>query len=357
MKRALAIFFCFAMFCSIAAAAPGDLKIIKAAGAENVKQAPLKTLSIQEAITRSADTPRLSNLSSENTSSAPPVQQSEKIESSSVGSNMVSAGIDHFGRSTIDGMYASFDNNSAVNSKFGKTRGAIFTVITFVPNPYAEPAIKALFQNYNLLAIFFVIIFIFGEWANRNLARTKLTADVFGRKDITQARFFGGLCMCMIALSANLIFMFSLQIIQALSQFAMSNVLDSLAPSPDNLMLYAMMAFCDLVVVVFFMIRYFIIYAIAVICTVLAVLLVPEFSRDFAKKSIDNVIRILLLQPVTIFFTALGIIALKGLPPGTEPVGYIGLTILIFLICWYMLFGDFEFIKKGISYAVKAGAV
>ena len=85
----------------------------------------------------------------------------------------------------------------------------------------------------------------------------------------------------------------------------MSNVLDSIAPSPDNLILYAMMAVCDLTVFIFFIIRYFIIYAVAVLCTIIAVMLVPDWSRDFAKKTIDNILRILLLQPVAIFFTVL----------------------------------------------------
>jgi hypothetical protein len=163
--------------------------------------------------------------------------------------------------------------------------------------------------------------------------------------------------MCCIALFANFFFMFSLQIIQALSQFAMSNVLDSIAPSPDNLILYAMMALCDLTVFIFFVVRYFIIYAVAVLCTIIAVLLVPDFSRDFAKKSIDHILRILLLQPVAIFFTSLGILAMKGIPEQMQPIGYVGLTIFVFLICWYMLFGDFEFIKKGAKYAVSAGLI
>jgi hypothetical protein len=150
--------------------------------------------------------------------------------------------------------------------------------------------------------------------------------------------------------------MFYLQIIQALSQYAMANVLDSIAPSPDNLILYFMMAVCDLTVFIFFVIRYFIIYAVAVLCTIIAVLLVPDFSRDFAKKSIDHILRILLLQPVAIFFTCLGILTLKGLPSQLQPFGYIGLTIFVFLVCLYMLIGDFEFIKKGAKTVIAWGA-
>ena len=188
------------------------------------------------------------------------------------------------------------------------------------------------FTRIITLLLSFLCVFSFlANGLIRNLARMKVTSSVFGDKDLSTSRFYGGLCMCGVALAANIIYMFSLQVIQALSQFAMSNVLDSIAPSPDNLILYFMMALCDLTVFIFFVIRYFIIYAVAVLCTIIAVLLVPEFSRDFAKKSIDHILRILLLQPVAIFFTCLGILTMKNLPSQLQPFGYIGLTIFVFL--------------------------
>jgi len=264
-----------------------------------------------------------------------------------VGAGMVSAGIGQFFKDQINGMYSSFQNNTAINSQFGTARGALYTVITYVPDPYADPTIKSIFLNYRALSIFFVVLFIIGEFMNRNLARMKVSENVFGNRDLSTSKFVGGVAMCFLGLFANFIFMFALQVIRVLSQFAMSNVLDSIAPSPDNLILYVMMAICDFTVFIFFIIRFFIIYAVAVLCTVLAVLLVPESSRDFAKKSIDHIVRILLLQPVAIFFTCLGILVMKNLPVALQPFGYIGLTVFVFLVCLYMLIGDFEFIKKG----------
>jgi len=346
VNKAVAVVFFVLLLCTSIASA----KIIGNFSADAID---LKTITLAEAkVNETVGVNTTSNISQ------PAPIKKQSVDSSSVGSGMVSDGINLFGRSLIDGMYSSFDNNSAVNNQFGSARGALYTAITYVPNPYEDPNIKSLFKNYNALAIFFVCIFIFGEWANRNLARMKVTSSVFGEKDLSTSRFFGGLAMCGIALFANIIYMFALQIIQALSQFAMANVLDSIAPSPDNLVLYGMMALCDLTVFIFFIIRYFIIYAVAVLCTIIAVLLVPDFSRDFAKKSIDHILRILLLQPVAIFFTCLGIIALKNLPAnsGLQAVGYVGLTIFVFLVCLYMLIGDFEFIKKGAKTVITWGA-
>ena len=366
VKRAIAILFCFLLFANIAAADTEKLKIIKPeTGNTKTFDAAKPVISLMQAKADSdalnkpslTVSPEIVNNSFLNASQPEP--KKESVASNSVGSGMVSDGINLFGRSLIDGMYASFDNNSEVNNRFGTVRGSLFTAITYVPNPYDDPAIKGLFKNYNALAIFFVCIFIFGEWANRSLARTKIYSSVFNEKDLSTSRFWGGLCMCFIALAANFFYVLALQIIQALSQFAMSNVLDSIAPSPDNLILYTMMALCDLTVFIFFIIRYFIIYAVAVLCTIIAVMLVPDWSRDFAKKTIDHILRILLLQPVAIFFTSLGILALRGLPEnsGMQAIGYVCLTILVFLVCWYMLFGDFEFIKKGVKIAISAGLV
>lgn len=367
VKRAIAIIFCFLLFANIAAAADTEkLKIIKPETGTTKPVDALKPLISLDASMKNSKaldnqsmtgSPEIVNNTFLNASQ--PEARKEAVPSNSVASGMVSDGINLFGRSLIDGMYASFDNNSEVNNRFGTVRGSLFTAITYVPNPYDDPAIKGLFKNYNALAIFFVCIFIFGEWANRSLARTKIYSSVFNEKDLSTSRFWGGLCMCFIALAANFFYVLALQIIQALSQFAMSNVLDSIAPSPDNLILYAMMAICDLTVFIFFIIRYFIIYAVAVLCTIIAVMLVPDWSRDFAKKTIDHILRILLLQPVAIFFTSLGILALRGLPEnsGMQAIGYVCLTILVFLVCWYMLFGDFEFIKKGAKIAISAGLV
>jgi len=367
MKKAITLILCFLLFANIAAGAGTEkLQIIKpVTDAESPRDAIKPIVNLETAKTESkaydnqliTGTPVAENNTFVNTSQPEP--KKESVASNSVGSGMVSDGINLFGRSIIDGLYASFDNNKDVNNKFGTIRGSLYTAITYVPNPYDDPAIKGLFKNYNALAIFFVCIFIFGEWANRSLARTKIYSSVFEDKDLSTSRFWGGLCMCFIALTANFFYVMLLKIIETLSQFVMLNNLSSIAPSPDNLVLYAMMALCDSVVFIFFIIRYIIIYAVAILCTLIAVMYVPEWSRDFAKKTTDHVLRILFLQPVAIFFTGIGIMALKGLPSnsGMQAIGYVCLTILVFLVCWYMLFGDFEFIKKGVKLVMAAGLV
>src|SRR5674536_402445 len=91
------------------------------------------------------------------------------------------------------------------------------------------------------------------------LSSSSAASDVYKRQDLSQSRFIGGMCMCMVGLAANLIFMFALDVTASLSQFAVMPSMDAIAPNPGNLLLYIMMAICDLIVLVFFAIRYFLI--------------------------------------------------------------------------------------------------
>ena len=342
-KLALAMVFCVLLFCSIA-----DAKII---GNFSTDAIGLKTVSLAEARVNETDT-------GVNTSSnvSQPITKTESIDSPDILSESVSKGNSLFARSLVDGMYADFENSEATK-KYGSMRGALVTVLTFVPNPYDDPIIQDLYKNYNNLAIYFVILFILGEWFNRRMAQLKVTSSVFGHKDLSQSRFIGGLCMCMFGLSANIIFMFALQIIQALSQFAVMPSMDAIAPSPGNLLLYGMMGLCDLLLLLFFAIRYFLIYIIAVLCSLIAVMLVPDVTRGFALDVIEKIIRLLVMQPAALFASVIGIYATKGLPAPIEYFGYIGLTIVVFCVCWYCMFGNFTLLKKSISYAVSKGVV
>ena len=310
----------------------------------------LKTVTLDEA--------RVNDTAGVNTSSnvSQPATKTESIDSSDILSESVSKGNSLFARSLIDGMYADFED-SEVTKKYGSMRGSITTVLTFVPNPYDDPIIQNLYKDYNNLAIYFVILFILGEFLNRRMAQLKVTSSVFGHKDLSHSRFIGGVCMCMLALSANIIFMFALQIIQALSQFAVMPSMDAIAPNLDNLLLYGMMALCDVLVFGFFAIRYYVIFIIAVLCSIIAVMLVPDVTRGFALDAIEKIIRILVMQPAALFASVIGIYASKGLPAPLEAFGYIGLTIVVFGVCWYCLFGNFTLLKKGLSYAVTKGVV
>lgn len=342
-KLALAIVFCMLLFCSIA-----DAKIV---GNFSNDAIGLRTVSLAEA--RVNETVTGTNTSG---NVSQPATKTVSVDSPGILAEAVSKGNALFARSIIDGMYADFEN-SEVTKEYGSMRGALVTVLTFVPNPYDDPIIQNLYTNYNNLAIYFVILFILGEFFNRRMAQLKITSSVFGHKDLSQSKFIGGICMCMFGLSANIIFMFALQIVQALNQFAIMPSMDAIAPNPGNLLLYGMMAICDLILTLFFAVRYFLIYIIAVLCSLIAVMLVPGVTRGFALNAIEKIIRLLIMQPAALFASVIGIYASKGVPAPLESFGYLGLTIVIICVCWYCLFGNFTLLKQAVTYAVRKGVV
>ena len=115
VKRAIAILFCFLLFANIAAAAETQkLKIIsntKPVDAVkpliNLDQAKINS----DGLNKSSVTEGIGFKNNTFVNSSQPEAKKESVPSNNVASGMVSDGINLFGRSLIDGMYASFDNN------------------------------------------------------------------------------------------------------------------------------------------------------------------------------------------------------------------------------------------------------
>lgn len=327
------------LFCSIA-----DAKII---GNFSTDSTGLKTVTLDEALVKDNNSaitsPNTMITQSVNSSSQPPEMKSENISGEDFIQNEVSAGNKLFVRSLIDGIY----NNSAKTSAFD--------ALTFSPNPYQDKGVVKLYGGYQNLSLYMIVLFIFGALTNRSLARTKLIRKV----NLSHAAFIGGIAMCCFALVANIIFAGALNLIEALNQFITlpAHVIPKI-PNPDSLLLFVISGLGDLFIYGFFtIVRYYVIYIVAVVCSVIAVLLVPEFSRDFAKDCIEKIIRILFLQPAALFVYVICINASNGLPDFLKPYSYLGITIMIFLTCWYFMFGNFTLLKKGVSLAVKKGLV
>ena len=143
-KLALAIVFCMLIFCSAA-----DAKII---GNFSTDSTGLKTVTLDEALVKE-DNSSSANTSSANTSQQP-ATKTESIESPDILSTSVSKGQGLFVRSLVDGMYEDFETSN-VTKEYGSMRGALTTVLTFVPNPYEDPIIQGLYTNYNNLSNLF----------------------------------------------------------------------------------------------------------------------------------------------------------------------------------------------------------
>lgn len=267
--------------------------------------------------------------------------------------NEISAGNKLFVVSTIDALYEDLKNNPV--NEDGEQGGVLFTVVTFVPNPYEDKTIIEWYGGYLNLTLYAIALFVLGELISRSIARTKIASGALKHKDLSGYRFMGGIAICGFALIANIFYQLSLEIIEALNEFIMVPAIPNMAINPDNLILLCVSGLCDLLLVGFFVIRFFIIYVAAVLCSVIAFLLVPESTREFAADCIEKLIRLLLLQPAALFVTAIGFAAVDRIPFFAVSSWCLWLTLLVFLTCWYFMFGKFTLLKTAVVFAIRKG--
>lgn len=280
-------------------------------------------------------------------------QGSETIEDGDYIRNEISAGNKLFFTSVLDGLYKDLKGNP-VNEE-GEQGGVLFSVITYVPNPYEDKTIVELYGGYQSLILYMIVLFIFGQIISRSIARAKLAEGTLNHKNLSRSSFIGGVALGALALIANVFFMLALDITEALCEFITIPAIPELTVNPDNLLYLGILGILDMLVVGFFGIRFFIIYIVAVICGVLVFLLVPESTRDFATDSIEKIIRMLMLQPAALFVTVIGLKAINYLPASAYSGWCLWLTLLVFLTCWYFMFGNYKIIKTAVVFAVRKG--
>ena len=356
IKKAIAIALCISILCISIATAATNVSLSDAKNGVNIHEdSSNNTNAEHEASNKKVISLTESAERSQNNSSSSDLDlESETVDNGNFLTNAVSSGIALFLRGMCDGIYADIYADEGNGTEFtNSTKDGIYAALTFVPNPYEDKNIVELYGGYLNITIFCILVFVFGALISRSIARMKLAKNV----NLAQSAFVGGIATCGFALIANILYAGVLSTIEALNKFITLPAMPALTPDPNNLLLFIIQTCCDLVLFVFFDIRYYIIYITAVGCSVIAVLLVPEFTRDFAKNCIEKITRILFLQPAALFVYVVCIISIDGMPDDLKVFAHIGTTVMVFATCWYFMFGNFTLLKKGISFAIRKGVV
>lgn len=365
VKYVLVLLMLLLSMTSTALGAEEKLTIRNANGSERTRDATTtKTISLDGSVIQNKNYEDAGILSkgnsseeenvAEDNSNKTPGYKNENAENEDFIRNEVSAGNKQFLTDLVTGIYTEFQNSS-VKDENGDTAGMIYTAVTFVPNPYDNNTIVDLYGGYVNICIFLTVMFVLGESVTRNAARMKITSG--SKYSLPPRRLIGGLAMCMFAVMGNVFYMLILAVIESLNGFITMPVVPAMTPDPEHFFTFLMMGVCDLLVLIFFVVRYFLIYIFAVICSVIFVLLVFKISREFSQNVIEKMIRILALQPASLFVTSVCILAMDSLPISLQPFGYVGVTVVIFLTCYYFIFGNFTLLKTAISIAVSKGLV
>ena len=271
---------------------------------------------------------------------------SEVVDNEDFLRNEVAAGNKQFMVDLVTGMYDDIwdTNNTDDENVIDNT----YKILTLEPHPYDDKTIVELYGGYLNLAVYLIVLFILGESISRNIDRMEIS---FGTKyHIPKSKFLGGIALCLLSMMGHVLFGLSLDIIEAFNDYIITPVIPSITPDPDNILTFLILGLCELLVGIFFKVRYYLIYVFAVICSVIIVLLVPKLTRGFAVDVLEKMSRILIMQPAALFVMSICLMT------GDDSIlGYIGLVVLIFLTCYYCMFGNFTLLKTAFSIAVTKG--
>ncbi|MEN6292353.1 MAG: hypothetical protein ABFD07_10130 [Methanobacterium sp.] len=357
IKKAIALVFCLLLLCSCVAAAATYNNSTDAKHTNNDSNTKQET-SQGKVISLSNPTESSKNNSSNSDSNI----KSEEVDNGNFLTNAVSSGISLFIKGLCDGIYADVyadghgpgnNNTESVNgTEYTNYTDSLYDALTSVPHPYENQTIVKMYGGYLNITLYCIAIFVLGALIGRSIARMRLDKNI----DARQAAFIGGIAICGLALISNIIYMYTLDVVEALNHYIVLPAMPALTPDPtDDLLISIIQSFCDFLLLIFFNIRYYMLNVVAVGCSIVAVLLVPEFSRDFAEDCIEKIIRILFLQPAALFVYVVCILSAPSFPDGFKAVSHISTTVLVFATCWYFMFGSFTLLKKGVSFVIRKG--
>ena len=118
-----------------------------------------------------------------------------------------------------------------------------------------------------------------------------------------------------------------------LTSLIMLDVLDSITPTSDNVILYLMMGITYFVMCIFFAWRTIVIGICYGCALVIGCLYVFKSTRGIAKRIINYSIALVFMQPIIVLITAAGVIVIEGI----GDTGVVPTTTLMFWYCVLML--------------------
>jgi len=271
----------------------------------------------------------------------------ENVSDSDYIRNEVAAGNKLFLTDLATGLDGSLWNDSLAVSESGEDAEGIsdmYKFTTLEPDPYSDPNVLKLYGGYTNLVLYFAVLFILGESIARNIDRLDITSST--RYFIPKRKFVGGLALCTLAVMGNVFFKFALDLIHVLNLYIMAPTIPVMAANPDDIITVLVIRLSDILVSVFFLIRYCVSYIFAVACGIIIALYVPKATRRFAANTLEKMARLLVMQPAVLFVISVSIIAINSISGLAQIGGYLGITVMSFLTCWYCMFGNFDALKR-----------
>lgn len=279
----------------------------------------------------------------------------------------VSSGLSDWVINLCDGMINTgigFQNESATADNH--VTGKIFEIATYTYDPFQNTAVQnAMKLSFEMWGAF-MLMYVLGGYILVNLknvwpvgaqAVTYITGinTESSLKNYIQNIFIGFAVVFFAYLAIYIILLLN----KILTQMVMVGILPSVAPTPDNLVLYFMMGTTYLVMAFFFWIRFFTINLVTGFALFIGVAyILSNFTRRVSVWIMKFFISMVFMQFVIVLVTAWGVYFIEGaadmgfLVLDGSISAYVALMILLVLIAVVMMIG-WMFIKSSTAKMVK----
>lgn len=278
---------------------------------------------------------------------------SATLDPADAGAEMVKKGINSFIIGIADNLYDAgmgIHNTSVTNKT---STNAIFAVATYTYDPFKSENVQNMQAMSAVIFLILMILYIFlgaiGVVVTRFIPQlTTSLSFVLGRNAYGQyvSNLATGMC---VALFIYIVLRFILTLNYVLTHLIIVDILESVAPSIDNVVLYFMMAICYFFMNVFFAWRMLIIGIVVAFALVFGVMLVYDSTKYIARGVFSYFTAMVFMQAIICGATSVGvkIIQAAGFPQDSQVVMYLALILLLIIISLLMCLGIHRVIWSG----------
>ena len=239
----------------------------------------------------------------------------------------ISGGIEDFFISLSDQMFdMSF---SGFDDAEGKgTTGYIYNIASYTPDPFSSPTVqgsivwsKSVFAaSYPILLLCAFIAVLLTHYKTDALRQIEqITGVHIGNKsNILARKAIDGI---IVAVFMYIFIYFVLTLNDILTKTVMSGIIDTVAPSPSNVILYFMMAVCYLIMGIFFSLRILVLYLFCGFALVIGFCLLIYFTKETAISVCTYFVQIVFFQFITVTYFSISILIIKEVTSHIDPLG------------------------------------
>jgi hypothetical protein len=258
----------------------------------------------------------------------------------------------------------SYQNESAMIDN--PITGGIFFVASYTYDPYQNESVRTMIEISALIWFFFMVIYAFAGYILINIKNScphgsQAIAYITGiNTESGMNQYIQNILLGLgILLFSHAAIYITLLLNTILTKLVMLDILASIAPTPDNIVLYFMMGVSYLLMSFFFWIRFFTINLFAGFALAIGVAyILSNFTRRISVWCMKFFISMVFMQFIIVLVTSWGISCIQGahdmgfLPLSNQVTAYTALMILLVGIGFVMLIG-WAFIKSTTTKAVR----